>query len=403
MLIPRETYLKKIRKLINQEEIKVIMGVRRCGKTTLLKLIISELKENGVNDENIIHINFESSKYDEIKNYKDLNEYIFKKTETIKGKVYLFFDEIQMVDEWEKSINAYRIDLDSDIYITGSNSKLLSGELSTLLSGRYRQIIVYPFSYKEILQYLKTQQLTYKSEMDVFEKYLTYGGFPNVLKYDLDDKEGYLDDIYNSIVIKDVISKNKIKNVDFLERFLKFIISHIGKTFSSRSISKYLKSDNVSLSPLTINNYLNYAIKAFILIKIPREDIKEKKLLTVNEKYYVVDLGFYHIQRGINTNMGQVLENIVLLELLQRGYEITVGKIKDLEVNFVCKKPNETVYIQVAQTVANEETLKRELKPLKLINDNYKKYLLTLDVLNYSNEGIIHENIIEFLKKEDFS
>ena len=403
MLIPRETYLKKIRKLINQEEIKVIMGVRRCGKTTLLKLIISELKENGVNDENIIHINFESSKYDEIKNYKDLNEYIFKKTETIKGKIYLFFDEIQMVDEWEKSINAYRIDLDSDIYITGSNSKLLSGELSTLLSGRYRQIIVYPFSYKEILQYLKTQQLTYKSEMDVFEKYLTYGGFPNVLKYDLDDKEGYLDDIYNSIVIKDVISKNKIKNVDFLERFLKFIISHIGKTFSSRSISKYLKSDNVSLSPLTINNYLNYAIKAFILIKIPREDIKEKKLLTVNEKYYVVDLGFYHIQRGINTNMGQVLENIVLLELLQRGYEITVGKIKDLEVDFVCKKPNETVYIQVAQTVANEETLKRELKPLKLINDNYKKYLLTLDVLNYSNEGIIHENIIEFLKKEDFS
>lgn len=403
MLIPRETYLKKIRKLINHEEIKVIMGVRRCGKTTLLKLIISELKENGVNDENIIHINFESSKYDEIKNYKDLNEYIFKKTETIKGKIYLFFDEIQMVDEWEKSINAYRIDLDSDIYITGSNSKLLSGELSTLLSGRYRQIIVYPFSYKEILQYLKTQEITYKSEMDVFEKYLTYGGFPNVLKYDLDDKEGYLDDIYNSIVIKDVISKNKIKNVDFLERFLKFIISHIGKTFSSRSISKYLKSDNVSLSPLTINNYLNYAIKAFILIKIPREDIKEKKLLTVNEKYYVVDLGFYHIQRGINTNMGQVLENIVLLELLQRGYEITVGKIKDLEVDFVCKKPNETVYIQVAQTVANEETLKRELKPLKLINDNYKKYLLTLDVLNYSNDGIIHENIIEFLKKEDFS
>lgn len=403
MLIPRETYLKKIRKLINHEEIKVIMGVRRCGKTTLLKLIISELKENGVNDENIIHINFESSKYDEIKNYKDLNEYIFKKTETIKGKIYLFFDEIQMVDEWEKSINAYRIDLDSDIYITGSNSKLLSGELSTLLSGRYRQIIVYPFSYKEILQYLKTQEITYKSEMDVFKKYLTYGGFPNVLKYDLDDKEGYLDDIYNSIVIKDVISKNKIKNVDFLERFLKFIISHIGKTFSSRSISKYLKSDNVSLSPLTINNYLNYAIKAFILIKIPREDIKEKKLLTVNEKYYVVDLGFYHIQRGINTNMGQVLENIVLLELLQRGYEITVGKIKDLEVDFVCKKPNETVYIQVAQTVANEETLKRELKPLKLINDNYKKYLLTLDVLNYSNDGIIHENIIEFLKKEDFS
>lgn len=403
MLIPRETYLKKIRKLINQEEIKVIMGVRRCGKTTLLKLIISELKENGVNDENIIHINFESSKYDEIKNYKDLNEYIFKKTENIKGKVYLFFDEIQMVDEWEKSINAYRIDLDSDIYITGSNSKLLSGELSTLLSGRYRQIIVYPFSYKEILQHLKTQQIIYKGEMDVFEKYLTYGGFPNVLKYDLDDKEGYLDDIYNSIVIKDVISKNKIKNIDFLERFLKFIISHIGKTFSSRSISKYLKSDNVSLSPLTINNYLNYAIKAFILIKIPREDIKEKKLLTVNEKYYVVDLGFYHIQRGINTNMGQVLENIVLLELLQRGYEITVGKIKDLEVDFVCKKPNETVYIQIAQTVANEETLKRELKPLKLINDNYKKYLLTLDVLNYSNEGIIHENIIEFLKKEDFS
>lgn len=398
MLIPRTEYLNQMKRLIDKEEIKIISGVRRCGKTYFLKIIIEELKKRNINEKNIIHLNFESSIFDDIEDYKDLNNYIFEKVKNLEGKVYLFFDEIQMVKNWEKSINAYRIDLNCDIYITGSNSQLLSGELSTLLSGRFKEMKLYPFSFNEIIEYYKG----IKTENQIFKEYLEYGGLPGVLKYDLEDKLSYIDDIYHSIVIKDIISKNSIKNVDFLERLLKFTISHVGKTFSARSISKFLKQDKVNLSPHTIINYLKFAIDAFVLIKVPREDIKEKRILTVSEKYYVIDIGFYQIQTGIIKNYGQILENIVLLELLRRGYKVSVGKIRNLEIDFICRKYNETIYIQVSQSVADENTLKREMKPYEFIQDNYKKYLITLDQLDYSQNGVIHLNIIDFLKNSYF-
>lgn len=392
MEIPRTEYMKIFHLLKDEEEVKIITGVRRSGKTFFLKMIIKELEKMGIPKENILYINFESSIYDNIKTYEDLNKYVFEKIQNISGKKYLLFDEIQNIKGWEKSINAYRIDIDSDIYITCSNSNLLADEFATLLSGRYRQIKMFPLSFNEILNYKLTE------ENEIFKDYINFGGLPRVIKQETDEKLTYINDIYYSIFVKDILIKNKIKDTDSFERLIKFIISHIGKTFSSRSISKYLKSEKVNISPYTLSKYLNYAIIANLLIKIPREDIKEKRILTIAEKYYVIDPGFYQIQTGINKNYGQILENIVLLELLRKEYEVTVGKIKNYEINFIARKINETIYIQVSQTVADENTFERELRPLKLIKDNYKKYIITMDQLDYSNEGIIHLNIIDFLK-----
>ena len=399
-MIKRELYLSKIRKFINKEEIKVIMGIRRCGKTYLLKQIIDELKTNGINDENILYISFESSKYDKIKNYSDLNEYIFKQTKNLNGKIYLLFDEIQLISNWEKSINAYRIDLNCDIYITGSNSKLLSGELATLLSGRYLKIDLYPFSFNELLEYYKITNgnLTKQDEQHIFNNYLKYGGFPRVLDFDDDEKMDYLTDIYSAIVLKDILRRNNIRNLDFLERLIKFLITNTGQIFSINSIKKYLKHENINVSTNTISTYLKHITEAYILLKAQKEEIKTKKILTINEKYYCIDPGFYQLQSGINKSRGQLLENIVFLELIRRNYNVTVGNIGKQEIDFICKKHNKTIYIQVSESILDENTRKREFNPLEQITDNYPKYVLTLDEWDYSQNGIVHLNIIEFLK-----
>ena len=312
----------------------------------------------------------------------------------------MFFDEIQLVDNWEKSINAYRIDLDCDIYITGSNSKLLSGELSTLISGRYVKIDVYPFSFKEILQYFKQKNLE-MDEKEIFNKYLKFGGLPRILKFDDEEKLDYLEDIYSTIILKDIISRNNIRNIHLLERLMKFTISNIGQTNSMESIRKYLIHEDINVSGNTIANYLKYAGEAYILLKAQKEEIKTKKLLTINEKYYCVDTGFYELQTGIEKSRGQILENVVFLELKRRGYKITVGNINGLEIDFIARKPNETVYIQVSETIKDENTRKREFKPFKYIQDNYPKYILTLDDdWDYSFNGIIHLDILTFLKDD---
>lgn len=401
-MIKRKFYLEKIVKLIDTEDIKVITGVRRCGKTVLLKQIIDELENRGIASENIIYMSFESSKYKNIRNDNDLDEFIFSKTNNLNGKIYLLFDEIQKVKNWEVSLNSYRVDLECDIYITGSNSQLLSGELATLISGRYISINMLPFSFKELIQYYDEMHENI-DEIKLFEQYLSYGGFPGLLNYENEEKEKYLYDLYSTIVLNDILYKNKVKNLDLLERLMEFMISNIGQLFSANSISKYIKNENRKTTPHTIINYMDYARNAFIFYQIKRENIKQKRKLLISDKYYLVDSGFYFIFNGsTQRNWGQLLENIVFLELIRQGYSITIGKIQDLEVDFVCRKANQIKYIQVSQSILDENTRKREFKSLEKISDSYPKYVISMDSFDFSANGIIHLNIIDFLKSENF-
>ena len=401
-MIKRKFYLEKIVKLIDTEDIKVITGVRRCGKTVLLKQIIDELENRGLASENIIYMSFESSKYKNIRNDDDLDEFIFSKTNNLNGKIYLLFDEIQKVKNWEVSLNSYRVDLECDIYITGSNSQLLSGELATLISGRYISINMLPFSFKELIQYYDEMHENI-DEIKLFEQYLSYGGFPGLLNYENEEKEKYLYDLYSTIVLNDILYKNKVKDLDLLERLMEFMISNIGQLFSANSISKYIKNENRKTTPHTIINYMDYARNAFIFYQIKRENIKQKRKLLISDKYYLVDSGFYFIFNGpTQRNWGQLLENIVFLELIRQGYSITIGKIQDLEVDFVCRKANQIKYIQVSQSILDENTRKREFKSLEKISDSYPKYVISMDSFDFSANGIIHLNIIDFLKSENF-
>lgn len=401
-MIKRKFYLEKIVKLIDTEDIKVITGVRRCGKTVLLKQIIDELENRGIASENIIYMSFESSKYKNIRNDDDLDEFIFSKTNNLNGKFYLLFDEIQKVKNWEVSLNSYRVDLECDIYITGSNSQLLSGELATLISGRYISINMLPFSFKELIQYYDEMHENI-DEIKLFEQYLSYGGFPGLLNYENEEKEKYLYDLYSTIVLNDILYKNKVKDLDLLERLMEFMISNIGQLFSANSISKYIKNENRKTTPHTIINYMDYARNAFIFYQTKRENIKQKKKLLISDKYYLVDSGFYFIFNGsTQRNWGQLLENIVFLELIRQGYSITIGKIQDLEVDFVCRKANQIKYIQVSQSILDENTRKREFKSLEKISDSYPKYVISMDSFDFSANGIIHLNIIDFLKSENF-
>lgn len=401
-MIKRKFYLEKIVKLIDTEDIKVITGVRRCGKTVLLKQIIDELENRGIASENIIYMSFESSKYKNIRNDDDLDEFIFSKTNNLNGKIYLLFDEIQKVKNWEVSLNSYRVDLECDIYITGSNSQLLSGELATLISGRYISINMLPFSFKELIQYYDEMHENI-DEIKLFEQYLSYGGFPGLLNYENEEKEKYLYDLYSTIVLNDILYKNKVKDLDLLERLMEFMISNIGQLFSANSISKYIKNENRKTTPHTIINYMDYARNAFIFYQIKRENIKQKRKLLISDKYYLVDSGFYFIfNESTQRNWGQLLENIVFLELIRQGYSITIGKIQDLEVDFVCRKANQIKYIQVSQSILDENTRKREFKLLEKISDSYPKYVISMDSFDFSANGIIHLNIIDFLKSENF-
>ena len=286
--------------------------------------------------------------------------------------------------------SSYRVDLDRDIYITGSNSQLLSGKLATLISGRYISINMLPFSFKELIQYYGKID-----ENQLFEQYSSYGGFPGLLNHENKQKEMYLFDLYFSVVSNEILYKNKVKDLDLLKRLMDFMISNIGQVFSANSISKKCMT-----TPHTVINYMDYAINGFIFYKINREDLKQKKLLT-HDKYYLVDLGFYLINSN-QRDLDYILENIVFLELVRQGYSITIGKIQDLEIDFVCRKANQIKYIQVSQSILDENTRQREFKSLEKIPDSYPKYVITMDNFDFSANGIIHLNIIDFLKAENF-
>ena len=393
-MVKRDLYLNQIIPLIDNELIKVITGIRRCGKSYMLGLIKEELIKRGIDENNIILINFESAKYRNVSNARELDLLIESLVENVDGKVYLFFDEIQNVDGWEKSINACRVDWDCDIYITGSNSKLLSGELATHLTGRYFEIKMYPFSFKEFLDYKKQH-----SSDELFNEYVEYGGFPQLFILNEEDKLKYLHDLFNSILYNDLISRYQIRDVNILERLIIFLMDNVGKTFSAKSISDYLKQEeNVKIAPKTIYNYIDYFSNSLLIKKVQRENVEGKEILKLHEKYYVIDHGFNQVFNGRNlTNISRTMENIVYVELLRKGYDVTIGKIGDFEIDFIAKKHKRKVYIQVTYSLASEETIGREFRPLLKVKDNYPKYVISLDKFDFSQEGIIHQNLIDFL------
>lgn len=402
-MIKRELYLEKIRRLINTEPIKIITGVRRSGKTYLLHSIKEELIERGIFKENIFLISFESQKYNKIQNFMELDVCVNNLIKNTSGKIYLLFDEIQNIVSWEKSINSYRVDFDCDIYITGSNSELLSGELATLIAGRYFHIDVYPFSFKEFLQYKKEiNSIDVKNkELQLFNEYVKYGGMPSLQQVQDIDKFSYLEDIYSTILLKDIISRHNLRNAEILNRILTFIISNIGQPVSANGISKYLKHENLKVSADTVLNYLSFSKNACFIHEAKKENLKGKKVLKTNGKYYLVDHGFNQAIIGKDMeNTGQILENIVYIELLRRGYDVKVGDINGREVDFVCNKVDRKIYIQVNYLLSGKETVKREFGSLRAIGDDYEKYVLSMDNLDFSNAGIKHMNIIEFLKND---
>lgn len=397
-MVIREKYLKRMIDAKDTEFIKVITGVRRSGKSTLLLMFKDYLVHHHVKEENIIYINFESAMYDDIKNYKDLYQYIQKRIKD--SKVYLLLDEVQNVEAWEKAINSFKVDFDIDIYITGSNAYLLSSELSTLLSGRYIEIKVYPLSFKE---YLVFNQYDNQNIEDKFYEYLRYGGLPAITLIKNNDELvlSYLNDIYNTIVKKDIIDRNNIKDSALLENIIKYLVTNIGSPISANKISDYLNSNKIveKSNHQTIDNYLNMLEKSFIMYKADRTDIRSKSLLKTLGKYYISDTGIRNIILGFrNIDEGHLLENVVYLELLRRGYRVNIGKTNDYEVNFVAEDPNDIKYFQVTKTLLSDEVKEREIRSLESIDDNYEKIILTMDKpISRDYNGIKVMNIIEWL------
>ena len=402
-MLKRDEYIKKIVPFIDKDVIKILTGIRRSGKSVMLKLLMEELKNRGINENQFIYINFENLKYRNLKNYERLYDFILNKVDNKYKSYYIFLDEIQEVEEWEKCVNSLRVDEDFnfDIYITGSNAKLLSGELSTYLAGRYIEFVVYPFSFKEFFEIMKEKN----KEIDLkeaFQDYVKFGGMPFLhnLDYNYEASMQYLQDLYASIILKDITQRNNIRDTDLLERIINYVVMNIGNTFSATSISKFFKSENRKVATETILNYIKACEEAFLIYRVARNDLLGKKILNVNEKYYIADHGIREAMMENNQkNINQILENIVYFEMLRRGYNVKIGKVDNLEVDFVCKKNDETIYIQVSYLLASEDTKEREFSVLENIKDNYPKYVLSMDEFDMSRNGIKHINLIEFLIK----
>lgn len=394
-MIKRNLYISRIKPFMDKNIVKVLTGIRRCGKSVMLELIKQHLKENGKNSQNFLSVNFESKSIDYITSVEKTYNYIKEFAQERKEKIYLFFDEIQELTGWEKIINSCMIDFDCDIYITGSNAKLLSGELATYLAGRYVEFKIYPFSFKEVREALKE-----KSEAEAFNIYLKQGGMPFLYQYDMDEEsvKQYLNDIYDSIILKDIITRYKVRDVEQFKRILMYFVSNIGNTFSASSIKKYMKNEHRNISPETLYNYMDYCKNVCLLNIVSRQDLIGKNLLNFQEKIYLTDHGIREAIYGNNLrDINQILENIVYIELLRRGYKVTVGKNKSQEIDFVAEKNGNKEYYQVTYLLASDETVKREFGAFKGINDNYPKFVLSLDEFDFSRDGYKHKNIKKFL------
>jgi hypothetical protein len=391
--------MSRIRPFIGNELIKVLIGIRRSGKSVMLDLIQRELVSSGVNENQFIYIDFEKLSNARLCFAEALHDEISRRVNGIPGKAYLFFDEIQEVISWEKCINSFRVEFDCDIFITSSNAKLLSGELATYLAGRYVEFVIYSFSFGEFSKLYLTVFPDSDSRA-MFTRYLTDGGMPYLsnLRYAEQPSRQYLQDLYNSVVLKDIVKRNNIRDVDLLERVIAYITANVGTTFSATAISKYLKSEGRTVAPETILNYIKACEDALLFYRVRRQDLQGKKILTVNEKYYIADHGIREAVFGGNMkDINLIFENIVFMELLRRGYKVTVGKAGEKEIDFIAEKQNQKLYVQVAYLLASEETIQREFGAYDTIRDNFPKYVVSYDEFDMSRDGLKHMNIRDFL------
>ena len=395
-MVIRERYLKLIRPFYNQELIKVLIGIRRSGKSVILRQIMDELKKTNIDDSHIIYINFEDYDYEEYTEPKKLNRYV--KNQIIDDKkYYIFFDEIQNVDEWEKVVNSLRATQNTSIFITGSNSDLLSSDLATHIAGRYVSFKITPFTFGEVCE---LSNIVNNGDIeDAFNDYIKWGGMPQrFMQQDDISRKTYLNDIYDSIIIKDIVKRFNIKDIDLLNRIVTYILTTPSQVFSPDSLKKYMQSDSRNVSLETLYNYVDYITRANLISKAERYDVRGKRILTGKYKYYLTDLGFTNIlSDGKKEQIGAYLENIVYNELIARGFNVNVGTLDNGEVDFIATRFNEKIYVQVTYILSDEKVIEREFGVYKKIEDNYPKYVLSMDKIDLSENGIIHKNIIDWL------
>jgi len=403
-MIKRESYMGRIRPFIDTDVVKILTGLRRSGKSVMLTLIQDELRDRGVPEGSIISLNFEDLRLAHLLTATALHDEILRRSEKMETKVYLFFDEIQEVEEWQRAVNSLRIVLDCDIYLTGSNAKLLSGELATYLAGRYVEFVIYPFSFGEFLESYRGIEPDAPLPL-CFQRYIALGGMPYLsnVRYREEPVKQYLTDLFSTIQLKDIVARYNVRDVDLLFRIIAYVMANVGTTFSATSLAKYFKSEGRSVATETILNYIQFCCDAYLLYRVKREDLKGKEILSTNEKYYIADHGiraalFGDEQASINL----VLENIVYMELLRRGYLVTVGRVAEREVDFVAKRRGKMLYVQVAYLLASQSTIEREFTPLEQIRDNYPKYVVSMDEFDMGRSGIKHRNIRDFLLLDEW-
>ena len=397
-MINRSLYLDRIRPFINQELVKVITGIRRCGKSVMLELIQRELKKSGVDAESMLTYNFESLTLSHLCTAEALHKDVLEKAKAITGRVYLFFDEVQEVTHWEKAINSFRVDLDCDIYITGSNAFLLSSDLATLFTGRTMEIKVYPFSFMEYLTYYEITD----GYDDAFDQYVRTGGMPGAYVYKTEDRQyDYVRDVYSTILVRDLVEKYKIRNKSEFTNISEFMMDNIGNLLSPNNISKTLNNDRSEITRKTVSKYIGYLENAFLFYEAKRYDLKGKKYLANNSKYYLCDSSFRYAVNGTrNMDFGRIYENIVYLELRRRGYEVYVGKLYKREVDFVAKKREAQIYIQVSDNISDEKTFEREHSPLLAIRDAYPKMIIArTHHETYDYQGVQVVDICRWLRE----
>ena len=404
-LINRPEYLNQLIEHKDVDLIKIITGIRRCGKSSLLDLFQQYLIDNGVDETHIIHMNLESLQYRNLTDAFSFYDYVSERISK-NGKTYLIFDELQVVNHWEKAIESFRLDFDVDIYITGSNAYLLSTEFSTLLSGRYVEIRMLPLSFKEFLTFYEFESSI--SIEEKFQKYLQFGGMPILREYKLNEARSNqaLEGIYSTVILRDILQRNDQASQNTLQKIMLFLCSNIGSITSPNNIGNILSNEgdiqngkHKAIAGKTVEKYISMLCSAFVFYSASRYDVKGKQLLKTLEKYYIIDMGFRNMLLGYrDADRGHILENIVFLELIRRDYRVYIGKIGETEIDFVAEKPNEKIYIQVTESMQSPETRERELKPLQMIPDNYEKIVLSMD-RSYINsyDGIKSLYLIDWL------
>ena len=404
-MIERSIYIRQIADFIDKPFVKVLTGIRRSGKSTVMQMICQQLQRRGVDPNRVLYINMESFANASLNNATSFYQYL--SANLIRGnRCYVLIDEIQEVKEWEKLINSIAVDFDVDIYITGSNAQLLSSELATYLAGRYIELHIYPLSFEEVLYFKKEQGLIVSDRYTEFEYYLRMGGFPvlHTADYSIDSAYKIIYDIYSSVILRDTLQRNNIRDIELLERIVRFVFDNIGNRFSGKNVADYFKSQQRKLDINTVYNYLKALESAFIIHRVSRFDVKGKEILKTQEKFYAADSGLLYSVMGLKDRMiAGIMENIVFLELKRKGYDVFVGKMDQLEIDFVATKGNQTIYIQVCYLLAEESTIKREFLPLMQIKDNFPKYVVTMDQRWKDQiEGIRHIHIADFLLEKDF-